>query len=207
MGHIYSNTKPLPNPKPTKITDMQLNSISIDNKAVIMRVVANKETDDTNDVVESKITAKEEPLDSLTKAWSNLPVVFCEIMELTETDAKGKNHYPYANGLVITKMSIRRTKQGTRSVILHATKQLECRSGHLHKISTPCVQVDKATDGESGAVEIDKKWAEMVHKAIHESERYMSGDRSQTMLDFDQAKAALQATADLGRDQELGFGN
>lgn len=38
---------------------MQLNSIHIDNKAVTMNVVANKDTDDTNDLVESKITAKE----------------------------------------------------------------------------------------------------------------------------------------------------
>lgn len=186
---------------------MQLNSISIDNKAVIMRVVANKETDDSNDIIESKITAKEEPLDSLTKAWAQLPMIFCEIMELTETDAKGKTLYPYASGLVITKMAIRRTKQGTRSVILHATKQLECRRDFLHLISSPCVQIDPSSDGESGGVEIDKKLADKVTKAIHESERYMAGDRSQTLLDFESGKAALQATADLGRDQELGFGN
>jgi hypothetical protein len=170
---------------------VQLNSISIDNKAVIMRVVANKETDDSNDLIESKVTAKEEPLPTLTKAWNALPAVFCEILEL---DAS------YTEGLVITKLAIRRTKQGTRSVILHATKQLECRSEFLHTMSTPCVQVDKAADGESGAVEIEKKLADKVHKAIYESERYMGGERSQTLLDFDTAKAALQATADKGQD-------
>jgi hypothetical protein len=170
---------------------MQLNSISIDNKSVIMRVTANKETDDTNDVVESKITAKEEPLPTLKKAWEVLPSVFCEIMEL---DAS------YTEGLVITRMAIRRTKQGTRSVILHATKQLECRSEFLHEISAPCVQVDKAADGESGSVQLEKKLCNAITKAIHEAERYMSGERSQTMLDFDTAKAALNATADKGRD-------
>jgi hypothetical protein len=170
---------------------MQLNSISIDNKSVIMRVTANKETDDTNDVVESKITAKEEPLPTLKKAWEALPSVFCEIMEL---DAS------YTEGLVITRMAIRRTKQGTRSVILHATKQLECRSEFLHEISAPCVQVDKAADGESGSVQLEKKLCNAITKAIHEAERYMSGERSQTMLDFDTAKAALNATADKGRD-------
>jgi hypothetical protein len=35
-------------------------------------------------------------------------------------------------------------------------------------------------------------------------ERYMLGERSQTLLDFDSAKAGLQATADLGK-QELGI--
>jgi len=169
---------------------MQLNSISIDTKAVIMRVVANKETDDTNDLIESKVTAKEEPLATLSKAWNALPAVFCEILEL---DAS------YTEGLTITKMAIRRTKQGTRSVILHATKQLECRSEFLHTMSTPCVQIDKAADGESGAVEIEKKLAAAVTKAIHEAERYMAGERSQTMLDFESGKAALQATVDLGK--------
>jgi hypothetical protein len=170
---------------------VQLNSISIDNKAVIMRVTANKETDDTNDVVESKITAKEEPLPSLTKAWNSLPAVFCEIMELPPE---------YTEGLVITRLAIRRTKQGTRSVILHATKQLEWRSEFLHKISAPCVQIDQAADGESGAVQLEKKLCKAITTAIHESERYMSGERSQTMLNFDEAKAALQATANQGKD-------
>lgn len=170
---------------------MQLNSISIDNKSVIMRVTANKETDDTNDVVESKITAKEEPLPTLTKAWNALPAVFCEIMELDGS---------YTEGLTITRMAIRRTKQGTRSVILHATKQLECRSEFLHEISAPCVQVDKAADGESGAVQLEKKLCAAITKAIHEAEQYMSGNRSQTLLNFDEAKAALNATADQGRD-------
>ena len=170
---------------------MQLNSISIDNRAVIMRVVANKETDDTNDVVESKVTAKEEPLATLTKAWAALPAVFCEIMELDSN---------YTEGLVITKMAIRRTKQGTRSVVLYATKQLECRNEFLHPMMTPCVQIDKAADGESGPVQIEKKMATAIGKAIHEAERYMAGERSQTMLDFDEAKAALQMTADKGQD-------
>jgi hypothetical protein len=174
---------------------MQLNSISIDNKSVIMRVVANKETDDTNDVVESKITAKEEPLPTLMKAWNALPAVFCEIMELPPE---------YTEGLVITRMAIRRTKQGTRSVILHATKQLECRSEFLHEISCPCVQIDKAADGESGAVQLEKKLCTAITKAIHESERYMGGERSQTLLNFDDAKAALQATADEGQRQLAG---
>jgi len=171
---------------------MQLNSISIDAKSVIMRVVANKESgDESNDLIESKITAKEEPLPSLTKAWAALPAVFCEIMELPKE---------YTEGLTITRMAIRRTKQGTRSVILHATKQLECRSEFLHEISCPCVQVDKAADGESGAVQLEKKLCTAILKAIHESERYLSGDRSQTLLNFDEAKAGLQAVADKGKD-------
>lgn len=45
--------------------------------------------------------------------------------------------------------------------------------------------------------------------AIYRSEmdeKYMAGERSQQLLDFDQAKAALKATADQGQEQ-LGFGS
>lgn len=170
---------------------MQLNSISIDTKAIIMKVVANKETDDTNDIIQSTITAKEMPLDSLTKAWSKLPQVFCEIMEVDKS---------YVEGLVITKLSISRTKHGTRSVILSGTKQLECRSEFLHPMSTPCVQIDKSADGESGPVQLEKKLCDIVTRVIHECERYMGGERQQVMLDFEQAKAGLNALADKGRD-------
>lgn len=173
---------------------MQLNSISIDDKAVVLKVVANKETDDSNDVVESKITAKEEPLAALTSAWANLSGAFVAIMELPAS---------YTEGLAITRLSIRRTKQGTRSVILHATKQLECRNEFLHKMVCPCVQVEPATDGESGSVQIETELCETILQAIHEAERYLAGERSQTLLNFDQAKAALNATADLGRDVDM----
>lgn len=171
---------------------MQLNRITISSKAVTLKVEANKDTeDDTNDLITSTITAREEPLGSLTKAWDGLKKVFCEIMELPAS---------YTEGLTITSMSIRRTKQGTRSVVLGATKQLDCRHNFLHTIDAPCVQIDSAMEGESGAIQIDKKLASVVTKAIHESERYMEGERSQKVFDFEKNKAALQATADLGKD-------
>lgn len=170
---------------------MQLNSISFDGRAIVMKVTSNKETDNNNDTVNSEVIAKEEPLPSLTKAWNALPAVFCEIMEYDPS---------YAEGLSITRLAIRRTKQGTRSVILEAKKQLECRHAHLHPMDAPCVQIDESADGESGPIQIDKKLCKALTKAIHESERYLAGERSQTMLNFDEGKAALQATADQGKD-------
>ena len=156
-----------------------------------MSVSTNKQTDDINDLVESKITAKEEPLESLSKAWDGLKKVFISILELPDD---------YVDGLTVTTMSIRRTKAGTRSVTMEATKQLECRQSFLHTITTPCVQIEPSADGESGAVEIETKLALAVMKAIHESERYMEGERSQQLLDFDKAKAGLRAVADRGKD-------
>lgn len=172
---------------------MQLNRIAISPKSVTMSVTANKETDEINDQIESKITAKEEPLESLSKAWDELKQVFTSILELPDN---------YVDGLSITTLSIRRTKAGTRSVMMEAAKQLECRQSFLHTLTTPCVQIEPSADGESGAVEIEKNLAAAVMKAIHESERYMEGERSQQLLDFDKAKAGLQAVADLGKDDK-----
>lgn len=62
---------------------MQLNRIAISTKAITLKVEANNDTDeDTNDLIQSTITAREEPLPSLTKAWEGLKKVFCEVMEL-----------------------------------------------------------------------------------------------------------------------------
>lgn len=177
---------------------MQLNSITLDRAAIVMKVLANKETDDSNDTVESKVTAKEEPLPSFTKAFDALPAVVCEILEVPKD---------YTTGMTITRLAIRRTKQGTRSVIISFNKQLECRSEHLHPMSTPCIQVDKQADGESGAVQIEKKLANAITKAIHEAERYMGGDRSQKLLDFEAGSDGINALANKGRQAgEFAFG-
>jgi len=177
---------------------MQLKSISTDPKAIILKVVENHETDQAADLVESKITAKEEPLPEFTEAFAALPKVFCEIMELP---AK------WATGLVIDKLTISRTKHQTRSVILSGTKQLECRTDFRHPVASPMIQVDKAADGESGQVPLPKGMVDAVLEAIHHAEEYMNGKRSQTLLDFDSAKAGLQAVADLGQLDLEGTGN
>ena len=156
-------------------------------------VMANKETDDTNDLVESKVTAKEEPLPEFTAAISDLRTVYCSIMEEDPS---------WKEGLMIDKISIRRTKQGTRSVILSGTKQLECRVDFLHPVCAPCVQIDPATDGESGAVTIPAPLADAIKKAIHEAERYMKGERSQTVLDFKEASDGINALAKKGKDKD-----
>lgn len=171
---------------------MQLNSISIEKNAIIMKVVANPQLDSAEkDLVESKVTSKSEPLPEFTEAFANLGTVFCSIMELDPS---------WREGLTITHLSISRTKQGTRSVTLSGTKQLECRSGFLHPVSTPCVQVDDATEGESGAVAIPMALQEAVEEAIEQAERYMNGERSQAEINFQEAKAGLQAIADKGKD-------
>ena len=176
-----------------------LNNIAITSKAVIMSVVENSGSE-TADLIESTVTAHEEPLPSFTKAFEKLPAVFCSIMELPAD---------WATGLTVRKLTIKRTKAGTRSVIISCTKQLEVRRDHLHTVGTPVVQIEKASEGESGAVEVDGKLCKIILTAIHEAEKYQTGERSQTLLNFNEAKAGLNALADKGRDnsqEQLGFG-
>ena len=172
---------------------MELRSISIDPQSIIMKVTANEQHANGHDVIDSKITAEDAPLPALTNAFAALPAVFCAIMECGSD---------WAVGLSITGLTISRTKHGTRSVMLVGKKQLECRRDFLHPVQTPMVQLDEAADGESGGVQVSDELAELIEAAIEASEDYMRGDRSQQRLDFDKAKAALQATADLGRDDK-----
>lgn len=168
---------------------MQLRSISIDPQAIIMKVSANEQHANGHDVIDSKITAEEAPLPALTNAFGDLPAIFCEILECGSD---------WAVGLSVTGLTISRTKHGTRSVMLVGKKQLECRRDFLHPVQTPMVQLDEAADGESGGVQVSEELADVIERAIEAAEDYMRGERSQQRLDFDKAKAALNATAAIG---------
>lgn len=172
---------------------MELKKFSLGTKAIKFAIVLNPETTDENVATEERsVVAHEEPLPSLPKAFGALPPVFCEILELPAE---------YATGLSIYGFTISYTKQGTRSIKLRAKKQLESRTEFLHPMDAPMIQIDKPADGESGEIQIkDSKLLKLVIKAIQEAEKYANGDRSQAILGFDQAKAALQATADKGQD-------
>lgn len=178
---------------------MILKKFTLGLKAIKFSVVLNPESKDENVATEERsVVAHEQPLPELPSAFGALPPVFCEIMELPAE---------YATGLSITGITISHTKQGTRSVKLHAKKQLETRTDFLHPISSPMIQIDKPAEGESGDVQLkDKKKLNALNKAIKEAERYADGKRSQKLLDFSTAKAALQSTADAGQEQ-LGFGS
>lgn len=178
---------------------MELKFLSIGRKAITFGVTVNANTDDDTAAIEERtIIAHEAPLPELTNAFAKLAPVFCEILEVEPA---------WADGLGITRIAISYTKAGTRSVRFNATKQLECRKDYLHKVNSPMVQIDKPAEGESGQIDIeDKKHLKAILEAIKQAERYAKGERSQSLLNFDEAKAALQATADKGQEQ-LGFGS
>lgn len=177
---------------------MDLKFISIGRKAITFGVIVNPNpTNDTAATEERTIIAHEAPLPELVTSFAKLSPVVCEILEVEPA---------WADGLSVFRLTISTTKAGTRSVKFRATKQLECRKDYLHKIDIPFVQIDKPADGESGQIDIaDKKHLKLVLEAIKQAERYANGERSQALLNFDEAKAALQATADQGQEQ-LGFG-
>lgn len=170
---------------------MQLKYLNLSRKAINFGVVVNADSQDSNVSSEERdVTAHEAPLPELSDAFSALAPVVCAICEFAPD---------YMDGLSVSKLTISTTKAGTRSVKFKATKQLECRKDFLWKIETPMVQIDKPADGESGQIDIeDKKHLKLVLTAIKEAERYANGERSQQLLNFDEAKAALQETADIG---------
>lgn len=169
----------------------ELKSITISRKAITYVTEVNAGNIDTD--IDSQVittSAKAEPLATFNKAFEALVPVATTILE---TDDQ------WQHGVTVEKLTISRTKQGTRSVQLRITKQLDSRSDMLHRIQTPFVQIDKPADGESGEVQVTPPHQKAICKAILEAEAYASGKRSQQTLDFDTAKKGLQALADKGK--------
>jgi len=138
---------------------------------------------------EQAITTHEAPLPELDEAFGALKTVVCEIMGFPKD---------YAVDLHVYRLQVSTTKNGTRAVQLRYKKSLETIGGQQHPGSTPFFKIDPPADGESGQMEVKPKSAELVKTAIREAENYSNGHRSQTLLNFDDAKAALNATADIG---------
>lgn len=143
---------------------------------------------------EQAITTHEAPLPELDEALAALVPVVCEVMGFQKAYREGMNVY---------RLQVSTTKNGTRAVCLRFKKALDTIGGQLHPGSTPFFKIDPPGDGESGKLEVKPESAELVKRAIREAERYSNGERSQKLLNFDDAKKALNATADLGRDEDM----
>jgi hypothetical protein len=164
---------------------MQLNTLTLGRKAITFDIVLNPDADDDINAQESrKVSAREAPLDDLTKAFGALPKVVCEIMGFPSD---------YAAEMTVDRISVSYTKHGTRAVQLRGKKSLNTIGGELHPILTPFVKIDKPGDGESGEVQIGKDAVKRVCRALLEAERYAKGERSQKILNFEADNEALQA--------------
>ncbi len=181
---------------------MQLNKFSVGKKSMDFSAIMNIKTADGKDAKESRnVNAYEEPLPSLSKAFSALAPVMVALWNIPDADQDYKDRIK-VNGITIS-----HTKAGTRSVILRGKVQLDSRVDYLHPMESPMVQIDDNAEGESGEVQIsDPKHLKAIKKVIQECEGYADGTkRSQKLLDFSESRAALQAVADQGQEQ-LGFG-
>jgi hypothetical protein len=143
---------------------------------------------------EQAITTHEAPLPELDEALAALKTVVCEVMGFQKD---------YAVDMTIYRFQVSYTKNGTRAVQLRFKKAIETIGGGLHPMATPFFKIDEPGDGESGKMEVKPKSAELVKTAIREAERYSNGERSQTLLNFDEAKAALNATAAIGAEGDM----
>lgn len=133
---------------------------------------------DAENVRKSTDDYHEQPLPEFSEAFEKLKPV---VTELIEVSAK------WANGLTVQGFSLRETKGGTRSVMLHCEKLIDNKESEW-SFTTPWARIDKAQDGESGGLGMSEKHAAFVATAIHESERYLTGERSQKLL-FDDSSA------------------
>lgn len=166
---------------------MRINSITIKEDLVVFSYTVNENSDGASKKSEE---CPEAPLPELSDKFKALPKIACSIMEWP---AK------YAVGMDVFKLALRYTKYGTRSVQFKLAKAVEMAAGKPPKITTPWVRIDKPQDGESGSVDLTESQVATIDEAIFEISRYISGERSQQLLNFDQAKAGLQAVADLGK--------
>ncbi|MDB6080163.1 MAG: hypothetical protein JWO82_3910 [Akkermansiaceae bacterium] len=164
---------------------MELKSFTLGRKVIKSHVVFNPGSEDpAAPQSETSTSTAEKPLPECYEAFGALRPVACEVMGWAKS---------YVEGLDITKLSLTVTKNGTRAVSLGLQKALDTIGGHLHPMATPFFKIDPPGDGESGKLEVSPKSAELVKTALREAERYIEGERSQQILDFDGDKTAANA--------------
>jgi hypothetical protein len=172
---------------------MQLKALTIGRKAIkFVRVMNPDSDDDTVAVEEHSITAKEAPLPELHDAFAKLPKVIAQIMGWT-TD--------YAAEMIVMKLSMSYTKHETRSVAFQFSVPIEATGGERHTMDTPFVRLDEPAEGENGKKEVTAAQSKVIEKAILECERYAKGERSQQVIDFEEASKGLNAIASIGKDK------
>jgi len=169
---------------------MRIQSLILDRKAITYTYTTNVGQDNET---ETSDTCKQEPLPELPESFAHLNPVVCTIMGWPMS---------YQEGMTVYKVALSHTKLGTRSVCFKLEVPIEINGGEMHKMTTPFIRIDDPADGESGKRELKDAHVSLIEKALLEISRYISGERSQQTLNFDEASKGLNALADLGRDDE-----
>lgn len=117
----------------------------------------------------------------------------------------GRHEKKALGDIVVRSLFISYTKHGTRSVMIGYELSTDTSiNGTPEKKKAGWFRIDPPGDGESGTVAVSLPHCELVKAAIRECERYAEGERSQTLLDFDdtQASAGLNALATKGKNKD-----
>jgi len=172
---------------------MKILNLTIDKKHICYTYLIN---DGKDSETEKSEKCPEAPLAELGTSFANLNPVVCAIMGFPPS---------YGDGLSVYKISLCHTKAGMRSVKMKFTKVIDMTGGELHKIDTPFVRIDMPSDGESGSREMKDAHVRLVELALIEISRYIGGERSQQLLNFDETKKGLNALAQKGAADLLDF--
>jgi len=164
---------------------MELKSIKTNKKNIVYTAVYNVGSDNVEATEERKVICHELPKDSLGEALQNLNSTVIEVMGFVKD---------YREGMVVDGFSLSHTKNGTRSMEISFTKQLDNIGGKPHKLKTPFFRIDDPADGENGSVNIEAANVKACKHAIHEAKSYAKGDRSQmTFKQYMQENGALSS--------------
>lgn len=86
-------------------------------------------------------------------------------------------------GIEIVGLALSYTENGIRTVEINFAKML-LGGTKLHPLKTPAFQIDDGKTAEDGKRQCTPKHADLVIDAIKEAQRYVLGERSQELLNF-----------------------
>lgn len=132
-------------------------------------------TKEVTNTEEIDLTAHESPLESFDKALQALAPVIARVMDC-DSDWSGK--------IEVISLTVTHTENGTRSAVINYVKQL-LGGTSLHPLKTPSFQIedDKKTGEKTQVV---PNHADRVIAVIKEAQRYVLGERGQTVLGFEE---------------------
>ncbi len=132
-------------------------------------------TKEVTNTEEIDLTAHDAPLESFDKALQALAPVVAKVMNCDPD---------WTDKVEVISLAVTHTENGTRSAVVNFTKQLLAGTT-VHPMKTPSFRIDD--DKKTGEKrEVTPGHAERVVDMIKEAQKYVGGDRSQTVLGFEE---------------------
>lgn len=122
---------------------------------------------------EMELTAHEQPLEAFDTALQDLAAVAAKVLDAPPE---------WKNGISVVSVAISYTESNIRSAVISFVKNLNATAS-LHPIKTPAFQIDDGKQGE-GRRQCTPGHADKVIEFIKQAQRYAAGERSQTLLKF-----------------------